>query len=141
MTNDMGSYILLVELKEESNIESKSKKWNLEKGLYLYVGSAMNSLSGRLKHHLSKKDKPHWHIDYLLNTDQSDILFAFLIPGKVKIEENLSKFVSKYGKSVKGFGASDCKIESNLYSVKRTDLTSLFDYLINLEVNYDCFFK
>ncbi len=141
MTNDKGSYILVIELKRGEDIKSKSKKWNLEKGLYLYVGSAMNSLTGRIKHHLSKKDKPHWHIDYLLNVTHSDILFAFLIPSNIKNEENLSKLVSNYGKGVNEFGASDCSVKSNLYSVERNDLASLFNYLIKLEVNHDCFFK
>jgi Uri superfamily endonuclease len=141
MTVNKGCYILIVELQKENKIESKSKSWNLKKGFYAYVGSAMNSLSGRLSHHLSEKKKLHWHIDYLLNNEDSKVVFSFILPSQTKREEQLSSFVSNYGEGIKGFGSSDCKTKSNLYRVEKGKLSSLFTYLINLEVSHDCFFK
>ena len=36
-----------------------------ETGYYLYFGSALNSLEGRLRRHLRSDKKLHWHIDFL----------------------------------------------------------------------------
>ncbi len=41
-------------------------KREFDAGLYVYTGSALNSLPGRVGRHLRKLKKKHWHIDYLI---------------------------------------------------------------------------
>ena len=62
-----GSYILLLDL--DNNLEipvGKLGNISFQKGHYVYVGSALNGLDARIKRHLRKHKKIHWHIDYLL---------------------------------------------------------------------------
>ena len=62
-----GSYVLLIELKENTNIKvGKLGKVFFKKGFYAYVGSALNGIEQRIQRHMRKDKKTHWHIDYLL---------------------------------------------------------------------------
>ena len=63
-----GCYCLIIHVKKYSKIRIGAKLGYLEfkRGIYVYVGSAMNSLESRLNRHLSSKKKMHWHVDYLL---------------------------------------------------------------------------
>lgn len=71
-----GCYCLIIKLNQNSRIKIGKKLGfiQFEKGYYVYVGSAMNSLESRLKRHLSNDKKLHWHVDYLLKDDNSKIL-------------------------------------------------------------------
>ncbi|AHF80480.1 GIY-YIG nuclease family protein [Thermococcus paralvinellae] len=111
-----GSYFLVIKVEGDMIVRTKRKEFPLKAGYYVYVGSAMNSLEKRVERHFKKDKKLHWHIDFLLK--ESELLRAYLIPNDAKIEEELSREVSKFGKPVKGFGASDLRIGSNLYYFK-----------------------
>ena len=54
-----GYYCLIINLDNDSEIEIGKRlgKINFDKGYYVYVGSAMNSLEARLKRHLSDEKK------------------------------------------------------------------------------------
>ena len=56
-----GSYCLIIYLKKEENIKIGNLYSNLKfnKGYYVYIGSAMNSLIPRIKRHLSQEKKLH----------------------------------------------------------------------------------
>ena len=70
-----GTYCLIINVKKDVKIKIGKVLGEIEfkKGCYLYVGSAMNSLEKRVQRHLSKDKKKHWHIDYLLLNDSSNI--------------------------------------------------------------------
>ncbi|CAI1493366.1 GIY-YIG domain-containing protein [Thermococcus nautili] len=108
-----GSYFLVIRLEEEKRIRTKGKTFELKPGYYVYVGSAMNSLEKRVARHFRREKKLHWHIDYLLK--EAELLRAYLIPSEVKLEEELSREVSRFGEPVPGFGAGDVKVSTNLY--------------------------
>jgi len=108
-----GAYFLVVFLEKDQEIKTKAKKFILKRGYYVYVGSAMNSLEGRVLRHFRQKKRFHWHIDYLL--DKARIIEAYLIPSNVKIEENLSMALDSHAVGVNGFGASDVPTKTNLY--------------------------
>ncbi|WP_456393969.1 GIY-YIG nuclease family protein [Thermococcus sp.] len=108
-----GSYLLIIWLGEEKRIKTRGREFDLNRGFYVYVGSAMNSLEKRVGRHFRREKKLHWHIDFLL--EKGTLLRAYLIPSGERLEEVLSKEVSKYGEPVKGFGASDIGVPSNLY--------------------------
>ncbi len=116
--NMKGSYCLVVELDTEKTIKIGRKlgKLNFKEGYYVYVGSAMNSLTARINRHLSDEKKLHWHIDYLLeNTEIKDVIYA---ESTEKIECELSNNLSKKTRGIKDFGCSDCTCESHLYYFK-----------------------
>ena len=108
-----GSYFLVIHLGKDKTVKTKGREFHLTKGYYVYVGSAMNSLEKRVKRHFSKEKKLHWHVDYLLK--EAELLRAYLIPSKERLEERLSLEVARYGEPVKGFGAGDIKLNTNLY--------------------------
>ncbi|WP_099211251.1 GIY-YIG nuclease family protein [Thermococcus henrietii] len=108
-----GSYFLVIRLEEEKRIRTKGKAFELKPGYYVYVGSAMNSLEKRVARHFRREKRLHWHIDYLLK--EAELLRAYLILSGVKLEEDLSREVSKFGEPVPGFGAGDVRVSTNLY--------------------------
>ena len=112
-----GTYALIINLKKDSIIKIGKKlgKINFKKGYYIYVGSAMNGLESRLKRHLSNEKKLHWHIDYLLKNNNSEIIEILYTTSTRKIECNLSEKISDNAKSIPDFGCSDCECESHLH--------------------------
>lgn len=114
-----GCYCLIIYVKRKTEIRIGSKLGLLEfkKGIYVYVGSAMNSLESRLKRHLSDDKKLHWHVDYLLKDDNSKILDIIYNIDK-KVECDISEYLKTEAIGVKNFGCSDCDCESHLYYFK-----------------------
>ena len=112
-----GCYCLIIEVDETSEIKIGKKlgKIQFEKGFYVYVGSAMNSLESRLKRHLSEEKKMHWHIDYLLK--KAEIVDIIYNENK-KVECELSQYLASKTEGIDDFGCSDCKCESHLYYFK-----------------------
>lgn len=108
-----GAYFLVIFLEKDQKIKTKAKEFILKRGYYVYVGSAMNSLEGRVLRHFREKKRFHWHIDYLL--DKAQLVEAYLIISNLKLEEKLSKALSKHVPGIEGFGASDVSTRANLY--------------------------
>ena len=109
-----GSYILIVEIKNDSIISvGKNGEKHFNKGYYIYVGSALNGLDQRIRRHLRKQKKIHWHIDYLLKyVVVIDVLYK---ESKVREECNIAKKLDVKLSSITGFGSSDCKCKSHLF--------------------------
>ena len=107
-----GRYTLVVSLpkKEWIRIGSLGKRC-FPQGTYLYTGSAMNSLRGRLSRHLNNRPKrSHWHIDYFLKCPGSRVKEVFIYP-PIRQECDLNQLIAKLPGAeviVQGFGASDC---------------------------------
>ena len=109
-----GSYILVINLKEKKSIQiGKLGKIIFEKGLYIYVGSALNGLEQRINRHLRKNKKKHWHIDYFL--EFANIVDIFYKESQTREECNIAIELDKYLASIPGFGCSDCKCKSHLF--------------------------
>ena len=109
-----GSYILLIELPEPREISvGKLGLLAFPKGFYAYVGSAMNGFKPRIGHHLRRKKKPHWHIDYLL--EEALIKEIVFCETEERAECTLAQTLAKESHSIPGFGSSDCKCSSHLY--------------------------
>lgn len=112
-----GCYCLIINVESENTIKI-GKKLNIQfdKGYYIYVGSAMNSLMAIIKRHLSDEKKLHWHVDYLLkNAKITDVIYN---ESTKKVECELSKFIASKTNGIKDFGCSDCDCESHLYYFK-----------------------
>ena len=111
-----GCYCLIIEVDKNQYLKiGKKLKIDFKKGYYVYVGSAMNNLESRVKRHLSKTNKLHWHVDYLLkNNEIIEVIYNL----DEKVECDISQKLAKNNTFIKDFGCSDCDCESHLYYFK-----------------------
>ncbi len=118
-----GAYCLVVELKKDSAITVGAiGKIKFKKGLYCYVGSALNNLEKRVQRNLSSNKKLHWHIDYFLMNKNTLIKKVFYKESNKREECKIARFVSKNSiGQIENFGCSDCKCKSHLFIIKKSD--------------------
>jgi sugar fermentation stimulation protein A len=137
---DRGCYLIILRLKRRRAIEvGKLGRIRFEPGYYVYVGSAMRSLSRRIERHRRLRKKMHWHIDYLravadwheavpilasddLECEVAAALRSLVARGShsagqraVKNKRVTAKILDSWSGSVEGFGASDCGCPSHLF--------------------------
>ena len=67
-----GSYCLIIDISRDIKQGiGKMGELNFKKGLYIYVGSAMNNIEKRVERHIKTSKGRNkilfWHIDYLLS--------------------------------------------------------------------------
>jgi endonuclease-3 len=126
-----GSYSLVVEVSESREVVVGSLgSIAFDPGFYVYNGSAFGpgglKRVGRHREKSGESESPHWHIDYLLVQDCSDIVEVF----KEKDSDHecgLSSEMSEVFTSVQGFGCSDCSCGSHLFYSE--DRQSVVDFL------------
>ena len=100
-----GSYVLILEIKPLKTV-SIGKLGKIKfKGVYAYVGSALNSIEARVRRHLTKKKRKFWHIDYLTALKECKVKAVYFSNQK---ECKIAREISKVAEAVKGFGCSDC---------------------------------
>ena len=91
---------------------------NVQKGYYLYIGSAMGSggVISRLKHHCKISKKPHWHLDYLRAATEFHEAYALYSPERMECEwAGLMAQSEVASEPLKGFGSSDCQCKTHLF--------------------------
>jgi len=84
----------------------------------------MKNLYQRVGRHLTFNEKTyqkHWHIDSILENKENKIIFIAILPSDKRLEENISKEFAKKFDYIKGFGASDLAVQSNLYLIDNID--------------------
>jgi Uri superfamily endonuclease len=117
-----GTYTIIVESRSEGyrNI-GRLGKARLQKGKYLYTGSAMGtgstSLERRLQRHKARSKKKRWHIDYLTTRPDCKVSGAVYVVSKRRLECKANRFVAKHlklGPVLPKIGASDCDCEGHL---------------------------
>ncbi len=113
-----GVYLLLIQVNMDIQVDVGALGTvNFEKGLYVYVGSAQNSLEKRIARHFSRGKRKFWHIDYLLDNPAVKISKVFVKEVARQEECKIAKEIGKTSVPVNGFGASDCKCKSHLFKV------------------------
>jgi len=123
-----GTYILLMSINSDKSIQiGKLGNIHFKKGWYVYIGSALNGLEGRIKRHLRSEKKHHWHIDYLLV--YAKIKKVYIKRGIVKEECSVSQSFSHSFDMIPNFGCSDCSCKSHLYVGEKTSFESLIKNL------------
>lgn len=128
-----GTYLLLIELGEETKMKIGALgRIEFKKGKYAYIGSALNNLEKRIKRHLRKKKKKHWHIDYFLDNKNAKIKRVYFIPSSKRMECKLARKIAKIGKGIKGFGCSDCDCKSHLFKLEEFSIQKGFKILEEL---------
>lgn len=120
--DDRGAYVILMEIPDKAKIKIGALGYlQFKPGWYLYTGSAMKNLDKRVKRHLRKMKKFHWHIDYLMAHTSS--AKALLFRDSEKRECHLAQFLSQIAESqVANFGCSDCSCSSHLFYFKNNPM-------------------
>lgn len=118
-----GTYILILESKKTEELKiGNFGKMKVEKGFYIYVGSAFGSggLQSRIKRQLQPPRKKHWHIDYLREaTDLKEAWFSYDQQRRECEWAVALSTLKEYSQPVKGFGSSDCNTcSSHLFYCK-----------------------
>ena len=109
-----GSYILLIHLDEDKNIQiGRLGELFFKKGYYAYVGSAMNGIEQRVQRHLRPSKKTHWHIDYLLR--YAEIKNVFYKENPEREECMTAEKLNQKLRNIQKFGCTDCKCNSHLF--------------------------
>lgn len=135
---DRGVYLLLIYLEKKKRIRvGRLGVFDFPAGWYVYAGSAMGGLAGRLKRHLSREKKVRWHVDYLLRHAEVRRV-EIILAGKKQNNERSSKSqkdgerlecrTNSAAQSAPGatmpvprFGSSDCRCASHLTCFEKTD--------------------
>lgn len=121
-----GTYVLAVFLDEpfEGRVGSLGDI-TLDRGMYCYVGSAMNGLDQRIGRHLSRDKVMRWHIDRLTSAAEREEAYESY-PDCIP-ECRLAAAAASCGMepSVKGFGCSDCKCQTHLFKATPDSLRRL----------------
>ncbi len=116
VTQVKGNYILVSELKENSNITvGKLGTFLFPRGFYLYFGSAQNGLEQRVARHLRSNKTYHWHVDYLLQHSKVVKVWGAVTPNRLECYLASSTLtIPGFETGVRGFGSSDCRCTSHL---------------------------
>ena len=115
-TPERGTYTLLIRVEEPTTVEVGALgDIAFDKALYAYTGSAFGAGGlSRIDRHArvasGENDARHWHVDYLLGTDPSFLVAAYMTPEDAECE--IARGVD--GEAVPGFGCSDCSCDSHL---------------------------
>ncbi len=113
-----GSYCLILNIKKDFVAKIGALgNMSFKKGKYIYVGSALNNIDARVKRHLRRDKKLHWHIDYLTINPFVSIEKVFYKPSDKKEECEIARIVSAYGAPIKNFGSTDCSCKSHLFKI------------------------
>ena len=111
-----GSYVLVVRLEQAMPITvGRLGPHDFPKGYYLYFGSALNGLEGRIQRHVRSDKILKWHIDYL--TTRGLVIETWRIADDRRWEciwVQLALEQNDVTRPLKGFGSSDCKCHTHL---------------------------
>lgn len=124
--NHQGVYTLIIRAIRSRRIKVGERlSVALERGSYLYTGSALGrgstSLEWRLGRHMSRKKRQFWHVDRILSSDSAHLVSVVLAMTKSRIECRVNTAllgIPDIGLSSRGVGSSDCKCQSHLLAAK-----------------------
>lgn len=132
-----GTYALILRLRDEKTIRvGKLREFTFPTGYYAYVGSAFGAggLASRLKHHLYPIKSEHWHIDYFRK--RAKLTEIWICEHKRDLEHLWASIFEKMdGAAIPapGFGSSDCRCKTHLFSFGRQPSLEEFQVLIQCE--------
>jgi Uri superfamily endonuclease len=113
-----GVYVLIIQVGWDTDVDVGALgRIAFTKGLYAYVGSAQTNLEQRIKRHLRSEKRKFWHIDYLLDSDAAKVVKVLHKEADKTRECAVAKTLSEKGKTINGFGCSDCNCKSHLFQI------------------------
>jgi Uri superfamily endonuclease len=118
-----GIYTLIILLPKDLSLNvGRFGLRNFPKGYYTYTGSAMGIgkaiLKRRISRHVTKEKPKHWHIDYLLASQSTQVTAVVAAQTNKRLECAINQKLKETRKAkipVRGFGASDCKENCNTH--------------------------
>lgn len=129
-----GTYALVLSsLSRKIIYIGKLGKLNLQKGYYVYIGSALGpgGLIARIKYHNRLSTKPHWHIDYLKPFVKIEEIWGSY--DTHHYEHDWANTFIKFSEAfvpLNGFGSSDCKCRTHLFCFnKKPSLKKFYCFL------------
>ena len=111
-----GTYCLIFHVDTIRFKVKSGRKFFLERGNYIYVGSAFGSggIRTRVKRHLKRRKKLHWHIDFITSHDSFEFI-DLMVFEDMRIECKIAQLLSLFLVPVDGFGCTDCSCSSHLF--------------------------
>lgn len=134
-----GTYVLVIYLQKRKKIGiGRLGTFSFHRGYYLYIGSAFGpgGLNSRIRRHLQRTKKHHWHIDYLAAA--ATIKEVWFSSNSDKYEcrwTNILKGISELQLLVPDFGSSDCSCHSHLFYSKKRPLVTYYRDLLGSGLN------
>ena len=127
-----GSYVLVVWLPQDARIHvGRLGEQRFPAGWYLYAGSALGGLDGRVRRHLRADKRPHWHIDRLVA--HAPVRKVWLRVGSDRLECIWASALARLPAArahIDGFGASDCSCATHLFWCARRPALAEFRTLV-----------
>lgn len=103
----------MVRLAAGQTIRVGPREVALAGGHYAYAGSALRGIEARVRWHLGKRKRLHWHIDYLL--EKASVTGVYRLESIERTECAIALGLSARLSPVPGFGCSDCRCRSHLF--------------------------
>ncbi len=128
-----GSYVLVLHVGQDRRLEvGKLGSFEFPAGYYLYFGSALNGLEGRIRRHLRQEKKLHWHIDFLAAA--APVVRVWWVAGEERSECHWARVALAHPgveAPVWRFGSSDCRCPTHLVRLPSwAEVEALRDRLI-----------
>jgi sugar fermentation stimulation protein A len=135
MAGQPGTYLLLLRLDAATELTvGRLGPIVFRAGWYVYAGSALGGLDGRLRRHARRTKPRHWHVDAL--REVADLELVTIRVGREKLECAAAARVAALSgaqMAVAGFGASDCRCAGHLtYFERAPDLRLDSEWTISL---------
>ena len=111
-----GTYALVMRLEAAAEVAvGRLAPAAFPAGWYIYVGSALGGLRGRLARHLRPSKRRHWHIDYL--TPPAEIIEIWCATSPERLECGWARALCSLPAAEPHparFGCSDCRCATHL---------------------------
>ncbi len=134
-----GAYLLYFKLEKEYNdIVGSLGRVRLQSGYYVYIGSGLgvNGIWNRVKRHLDKKkEKKHWHIDYLSVNEYFKPIKIIVIETVESLEEKIALLLLEdkhYTIAYPRFGSTDKKSPTHLFRIVNDNVDKVINYTVKL---------
>jgi sugar fermentation stimulation protein A len=116
-SRDRGSYLLILYLREPRSLSiGRLGRMFFPEGFYIYVGSAMGGLEGRIQRHRRLRKRPHWHVDTLRNV--AEFRSALPIRSSERLECEIANALKDFGEwQIPKFASTDCSCETHLFGL------------------------
>ncbi|MDE3088534.1 MAG: GIY-YIG nuclease family protein, partial [Chloroflexota bacterium] len=113
---DCGTYALVIFLPRAETIRVGALgAFKFPRGYYVYLGSALGGLRGRLARHLRREKTRFWHIDYFI--EHARVVDVWTRVGATRLECRWARAALALPNArvvAPRFGASDCKCAAHL---------------------------
>ena len=114
--DNAGVYCLLLWLPRATRLGfGRRGRCHLDRGWYVYTGSAKRNLASRLARHLRRWKRLHWHIDRLRAVARIREVWVWpWTPGGECKQNGMVRELPGGTYPARGFGASDCRCYAHL---------------------------